>query len=175
MVSGTTPIPVTTSGTLRGATFANGYLWQVISETSALGKIIRIDTTTNTTLDTILAPGNNPRSITWLNNILYCNDTDSDKVFQYNITTKKWTGIFTTPYVTTVTSAGTSSKFATGFSNDGVDFWIANSSISDDRLFKVNTSGQVLYVMNLLPLVINTLSATTTDMGGITGIAFVTK
>jgi hypothetical protein len=159
--TGTTPIPVTTTGTLRSAAFANGYLWQVISETSpTLGKIIRIDVSTGTTLDTIICPGSNPRGITWLNGVLYVDDTDLDKIYQYSLTSKTWTEIGATP------SAG-GSKFATGLTNDGTNFWIANSSGTDDHLFKVNTTGQVLYVLNLPGLLSYDL--------GITGIAFVTK
>ena len=161
IASGTTPIPVTTSGTLRSAAFANGYLWQVISETSpTLGKIIRIDVSTNATLDTIVCPGSNPRGITWLNGTLYVDDTDLDKIYSYNMTSKTWTEVAATP------SAG-GSKFGTGLTNDGTNFWIANSSGTDDHLFKVNSTGTVLYVMNAQTL--------TTYDPGITGIAFVTK
>ena len=160
---------VSTSGTLRSSTFANGFMWQVISETTpTLGKIVRIDPATGTVLDTIITPGSNPRGATWLNGVLYVDDTDLDKVYQYNLTAKTWTEIWSTPVTT-------GSKFATGLTNDGSNFWIANSSTTDDHLFKVTPTGSIVYVLNVLPVVISKLTPTTTDMGGITGIVFVTK
>ncbi len=160
--AGTTPIPVTTSGTLRSATFANGFMWQAISESgTTLGKIIRIDITTNTILDTIICPGSNPRGITWLNGDLYLTESTLKNVYKYNISSKTWSIIAAAPMVGTV-------SLPIGMTNDGTNLWIANSGTSSDHLYKMNLSGQVSYVMEIA-------SKIGVADPQITGIVFVTK
>ena len=154
-----------TGGTLRGITFYSGFLWQCISETvPTLGKIIRIDPATGTNLDTIITPGSNPRGITWVNGKVYCNDTDKDLVYEYNISTKAWISVCSTP------TAVTTANFATGLTSDGTNFWIANSSGLNDHLFKISISGQILNMLNTR----NVVPSITYDLA-ITGILFIAK
>lgn len=169
-VSLQSPFPLSyPGGTLRGISLANGFIYQAVSETApVLGKIFRIDPANGVLLDTIITPGSNPRGITWLNGKLYVNDTDLDLTYVYNVSTKTWTSVFSTP----VPTGG--SKFGTGFSNDGTNYWMANSSGLNDHLFKLSPTGQVVDMINTRNLMSNGSLAINYDLG-ITGIVFLVK
>jgi hypothetical protein len=135
------PLPPV-GGTLRGICWDNNYLWGVTSDTSkGLGRIIRFDPVGSAILDTILAPGREPRGITFADGDLYCNDKDIDSVFIYNKSTQKWTSVFATP---TPPGGTTSNRFATGMTWDGTNFWIVNSTGNFDYIFKLSKTGAVL-------------------------------
>lgn len=151
------------STTLRGICFNSGYLWQVVSEpTASYGKIYRIDPVSGSILDSINAPGNEPRGIVWANGKLYCNDTNLDSLYEYSITSQAWKSVCSTPIV----SGG--SKFSTGLTHDGANFWIATSSGSNDHLFKITVSGQILNILD-------TRRAGAASDPGITGIIYVAR
>ncbi len=127
-------------GTVRGITAdAAGNIWVSISQvTAGGGRIYKMNQTSGAVLDSIATPGQNPRGITFANNILYCNDTDLDTVYSY--TAGAWSGKFQTP------TTGGASRFATGLTWDGTNFWIANSTTASDYLFKVSLTGTVLQI-----------------------------
>lgn len=131
------PVPAV-GGTVRGiAADADGNIWVSISlVTAGGGRIFKMNPTSGAVLDSIATPGQNPRGITFANNILYCNDTDLDSVYSY--TAGVWSGKFQTP------TTGGASRFATGLTWDGTNFWIANSTTASDYLFKVSLTGTVL-------------------------------
>jgi streptogramin lyase len=132
----------TVGGTIRGLCWEANYLWAVSSDTSkGLGRIIRFDPAGGTILDTILAPGREPRGITFADGNLYCNDKDIDSVFVYNKLTQKWTSVFATP---TPPGGTTSNRFATGLTWDGSNFWILNSTGNYDYIFKLSKTGALL-------------------------------
>ena len=135
--SSSIPVP-SVGGTVRGIAFdESGNLWVSISVvTSGGGKIYKMNPSSGTVLDSIASPGQNPRGITFANNILYCNDTDLDSVYSYN--GSAWSAKFQTP------TTGGASRFATGLTWDGTNFWIANSTTASDYVFKVSTAGTVL-------------------------------
>ena len=125
-------------GTVRGIAFdGSGNIWVSLSVVSAGGgKIYKINPSSGVVLDSVAAPGQNPRGIAFANNVLYCNDTDLDSVYSYNGTS--WSSKFQTP------TTGGASRFATGLAWDGTNFWIANSTTASDYLFKVSSAGTVL-------------------------------
>ncbi|MFZ4619336.1 MAG: hypothetical protein ACOYNS_02165 [Bacteroidota bacterium] len=125
-------------GTARGITFDNsGNLWLSISQVSVGGgRIYKINPSSGAVLDSLTTPGQNPRGIVFANNVLYCNDTDLDSVFSYN--GSAWSSKFQTP------TYGGASRFATGLTWDGTNFWIANSTTASDYVFKVSIAGTVL-------------------------------
>jgi streptogramin lyase len=135
------PSPVV-GGTFRGLCWGSDYLWAITSDTSkGLGRIIRFDPVNTAILDTILAPGKEPRGITFADGDLYCNDKDIDSVFVYNKLTQKWTSVFATP---TPLGGTTSNRFATGLTWDGSNFWMANSTGNFDYIYKLSKTGVVL-------------------------------
>jgi len=135
------PLPVV-GGTLRGLCWESNYLWAVTSDTSkGLGRIIRFDPVGSAILDTILAPGREPRGIVFVDGDLYCNDKDIDSVFVYNKLSQKWTSVFATP---TPLGGTTSNRFATGMTWDGSNFWLANSTGNFDYIYKLSKTGIVL-------------------------------
>jgi streptogramin lyase len=125
------PAP-TASGTLRGIVWDNGSLWLAISNPS---KLYKLNPTTGAVLDSVNAPGTEPRGIVFANGNLYCNDTNLDSVYVLNAANRTWSSVFQTP------TTGTASRFATGLTWDGTSFWIANSTTNSDYLFKVPISG----------------------------------
>ena len=125
-------------GTVRGITFdASGNVWVSISLiTGGGGRIYKMNSATGAVLDSIASPGQNPRGITFAGGILYCNDTDLDSV--YSFSGSAWSAKFQTP------TYGGASRFSTGLTWDGTNFWIANSTTASDYVFKVSTTGTVL-------------------------------
>ncbi len=125
-------------GTARGITFDNsGNLWVSISQVSVGGgRIYKINPLSGAVLDSLTTPGQNPRGIVFANNVLYCNDTDLDSVYSFNGSI--WSSKFQTP------TYGGASRFATGLTWDGTNFWIANSTTASDYVFKVSPTGTVL-------------------------------
>ncbi len=129
-------------GTVRGITFdASGNLWVSVSAvTAGGGRIFKMNVASGAILDTIATPGQNPRGITFANNILYCNDTDLDSIYSYD--GSNWSSKFQTP------TTGGAGRFATGLTWDGTSFWIANSTTASDYLFKVSATGTVLQIFH---------------------------
>ncbi|MBW7888162.1 MAG: hypothetical protein H3C35_07365 [Bacteroidetes bacterium] len=134
-------------GTMRGITFEAGNLWLVISQvTPTNGYLYKINSTTGVVLDSIKTPGAEPRGIVFVNGILHCNDTGLDSVFTYNPGTDSWSGKFATP---TPAGGTTASRFATGLTWDGTNFWIANSSGNYDAVYKLSPNGTVLLSLSV--------------------------
>ncbi|NLH61687.1 MAG: hypothetical protein GX452_09815 [Ignavibacteriales bacterium] len=133
-------VPVT-GGTLRGIFYDNGTILMAVSSLNSAGYIFRLNANTGAIIDTIQAPGAEPRGITLVAGQLYCNDTAADSVYIYNSVNKSWTGIFATP---TPAGGSTSNRFATGLTHDGQSFWIANSSGDYDHIYRVSETGVVL-------------------------------
>jgi streptogramin lyase len=127
------------SGTNRGIVWENNSLWLIVSGLSPKGKIYQLDPTSGTVQDSITTPGTDPRGIVFVNGSLYCNDTNLDSVYVYDSVNKTWASVFPTPSL-----SGAYTKFATGMTWDGTNFWIENSSGVYDHIFKVSSTGVVL-------------------------------
>lgn len=134
------PAP-TPSGILRGIVWESNYIWLTVSGLTPTGRIYKMNPANGAVVDSINAPGVEPRGITFANGILYCNDMTIDTVFAYSTTNKNWTGVFGTPIPPGGTTAN---RFATGMTWDGSNFWIANSTGNYDHVFKVSPSGTIL-------------------------------
>jgi len=91
-------------------------------------------------MDSIPAPGGELRGLVFANDTLYANDKDIDSVFKYDPGTQTWSAVFATP----IPPGATGNQFATGMTFDGMNFWIANSSLEYDYLFQMSRQGTVL-------------------------------
>jgi streptogramin lyase len=127
------------SGTNRGIAWYDNSMWLVVSGLSPKGKIYKLDPTSGAVQDSILSPGTDPRGIVFVNGILYCNDTNLDSVYIYDSVQQTWASVFPTPSL-----SGVYTKFATGMTWDGTNFWIENSSGAYDHVFQVSPTGVVL-------------------------------
>lgn len=129
----------TPSGTLRGIVWDNGFFWVAVSGLSPAGRVYKVDPVTGGVVDSITTPGVEVRGVAVAFGKLYCNDTSIDSVFAFDFGTRTWSGAFAVP-----TPPDGGSKFSTGLTWDGANFWMANSSGASDLVWKLSPGGTVL-------------------------------
>jgi hypothetical protein len=124
-------------GTVRDMGFDGTYLW---IPNNSPAKVYRVDPANGEVLETIAAPGAEPRGATWADGRLYCNDKDLEKVYVWNPGSATWTAAFDAP-----TPPGTTGNiFPTGLAWDGESFWMCNSSFEYDYVSQIAPDGRVL-------------------------------
>ena len=126
------------TGVVRDMTFDGAHLWIPNSGSAA---IYEVDPADGAVLDTIPAPGVEPRGVAWADGQLYCNDVDEDAVFVWDAEAEFWTRVFATP---TPPSGTDSNRYPTGMAWDGYNFWICNSTGEHDWVFQVAPDGTLL-------------------------------
>jgi hypothetical protein len=129
-------------GTVRDMAFDGAYLW---IPNNSPAKVYRVDPASGEVLETIAAPGAEPRGATWADGRLYCNDKDLEKVYVWNAGSATWSAAFDAP-----TPPGTTGNiFPTGLTWDGESFWMCNSSFEYDYVFQIAPDGRVLSTLEV--------------------------
>lgn len=129
--------PLDGGGTVRDMAFDGTCLW---IPNNSPAKVYRVDPISGAVLETIAAPGAEPRGATWADGRLYCNDKDLEIIYVWNPGTSTWSAAFTAP----PPPGTTGNVFPTGLTWDGENFWTCNSSAEYDYIFQVAPDGKVL-------------------------------
>lgn len=124
-------------GTVRDMAFDGTSLW---IPNNSPARVYRVDPASGEVLETIAAPGAEPRGAAWADGRLYCNDKDLEKVYVWDPGLAAWSVAFDAP-----TPPGTTGNiFPTGLTWDGESFWMCNSSFEYDYVSQIAPDGRVL-------------------------------
>lgn len=130
------------TGTVRGITWNNGYIWAL---NSGDNKLYQIDPSNGDILSEVDTPGLQTRGVTFVNDIIYTVDRDDGSVFSWNDAAGEWNSEFTVPL-----PEGTSpdNRWPIGLDWDGENFWIVISRFADDYVLKVSPDGELLQTID---------------------------
>jgi hypothetical protein len=125
-------------GTVRDLAFDGTDFWIPNSGTD---EVYRVRLSDGAVLESIPLPGGEVRGVTWADGQLYCNDKDLDEVYVYDAAASSWSLAFEVPVPPGGTTAN---RFPTGFTWDGINFWLNNSTGEFDYIFQIAPEGTVL-------------------------------
>jgi hypothetical protein len=129
--------PPEATGTVRDMAFDGTDFW---IPNNGRGEVYRVSPVDGEVLQTIPAPGPEPRGATWAEGRLYCNEKDLEKVYVWDPGSASWSAVFDAP-----TPPGTTGNvYPTGLTWDGASFWMCNSSFEYDYIFQIAPDGTVL-------------------------------
>ncbi len=143
-----TPLQVITAppagaGVVRDMAFDGAHLW---IPNSGPAELYRVDPADGAVLDTIPAPGAEPRGAVWADGRLYCNDIETDIVYVWDASAESWSEVFTSP----VPPGGDEgNRYPTGMTWDGYNFWICNSTGVYDWVYQVSPDGTLLSTIQM--------------------------
>jgi hypothetical protein len=125
-------------GVVRDMAFDGTFLWIPNNETN---EIYRVNPDNGVTLETIPTPGDEVRGVAWADGQLYSNDRTLDAVYVWDAGSSSWSMVFETP----VPPGGTTgNRYPTGFTWDGMSFWLNNSTGEYDYIFQIAPDGTLL-------------------------------
>lgn len=126
------------TGTVRDLAFHEGSLW---TTNSGDNMIYQLDVQTGEIVREIDAPGDDTRTLTFVDGVLFVADRSLGRVYSFSNNTETWNLEFEVPMPTGTSAAD---RLPVGMDWDGETFWIATTRLANDYVLQVSRDGELL-------------------------------